>query len=254
MTRTLGPAAQLVGDAPGRSAATRGAAVAVAEHRPSRRRGHASPASATSPASVIAARGARQLVSSNGTAGHTVRKIRSSRYPWPQDALLVMHSDGLVDAAGTSTATPGLRSGTRARRRRPLSRLHAAAATTRPSSLRAGEAGMSVAHPRPSRSATSRTSSPRASARARSPRLLGFDGAGPDAHRDRRLRDRAQRLHVRAAAARSSSSSRAQRAPQVLVDPRERPRPRHRRPGRHPRRPLPLARRAWGSASSARGG
>ena len=31
----------------------------------------------------------------NGTAGHQARKIQEFTYPWPENALLILHSDGL---------------------------------------------------------------------------------------------------------------------------------------------------------------
>jgi hypothetical protein len=34
-------------------------------------------------------------MSHNGTVGLQVRKIQEVSYPWPADAVLVMHSDGL---------------------------------------------------------------------------------------------------------------------------------------------------------------
>jgi anti-sigma regulatory factor (Ser/Thr protein kinase) len=37
----------------------------------------------------------RNLVSHNGTVGHNVRRIQEFSFPFPQDALLVLHSDGL---------------------------------------------------------------------------------------------------------------------------------------------------------------
>jgi hypothetical protein len=37
----------------------------------------------------------RNLVSYNGTVGHTVRKVQEMAFPWPVGALLIMHSDGL---------------------------------------------------------------------------------------------------------------------------------------------------------------
>jgi hypothetical protein len=37
----------------------------------------------------------RGLLSHNGTAGAQARKIQEMEYPWPPNALLVMHSDGL---------------------------------------------------------------------------------------------------------------------------------------------------------------
>ena len=39
---------------------------------------------------------ARQnLVSMNGTAGHTAPRVHEFQYPLPADAVIVMHSDGL---------------------------------------------------------------------------------------------------------------------------------------------------------------
>ena len=35
-------------------------------------------------------------MSLNGTAGHTVHKINEFSYPWTDDALLLVHTDGLV--------------------------------------------------------------------------------------------------------------------------------------------------------------
>ena len=46
--------------------------------------------------SVYAAGKRHQLVSLNGTVGHSVRKIREFSVPWPAGSLLVMHSDGLA--------------------------------------------------------------------------------------------------------------------------------------------------------------
>jgi anti-sigma regulatory factor (Ser/Thr protein kinase) len=38
----------------------------------------------------------RNLVSHNGTVGHNVRRIQEFSFPFPSEALLVMHSDGLA--------------------------------------------------------------------------------------------------------------------------------------------------------------
>lgn len=38
----------------------------------------------------------RNLVSHNGTVGHNVRRIQEFSFPYPSEALLVMHSDGLA--------------------------------------------------------------------------------------------------------------------------------------------------------------
>lgn len=40
----------------------------------------------------------RRMVSLNGTAGHNARKVQSFEYPCPDNALLVMHSDGIGTA------------------------------------------------------------------------------------------------------------------------------------------------------------
>jgi anti-sigma regulatory factor (Ser/Thr protein kinase) len=45
---------------------------------------------------VRAPHGARHMVSHNGIVGHEVRKIQEFVYPWSQDSLLVMHSDGIA--------------------------------------------------------------------------------------------------------------------------------------------------------------
>ena len=45
---------------------------------------------------VVSAAGTKNMVSLNGTAGVEVRKVAEFSYPWPDDALLVLHSDGLV--------------------------------------------------------------------------------------------------------------------------------------------------------------
>ena len=56
----------------------------------------------TSPAQIYAGMGRSQhLVSVNGTAGHQIARIREFSYPWPEDGILVMHSDGLSTATGT---------------------------------------------------------------------------------------------------------------------------------------------------------
>ena len=74
---------------------TRGAAVAVVSI--DRRAGVAIFAGVGNIAgSIIANGGSRQLVSLNGTAGHTLHKINEFSYPWADDALLLVHTDGLV--------------------------------------------------------------------------------------------------------------------------------------------------------------
>jgi anti-sigma regulatory factor (Ser/Thr protein kinase) len=74
--------------------ATRGAAVAVCEldqeQRLCRFAGVGNIAG-----TVIVDTLVRHLVSHKGTVGHSVRKIQEFAVPWPQNAMLVMHSDGL---------------------------------------------------------------------------------------------------------------------------------------------------------------
>lgn len=86
--------------------ATRGAALAVAEinwAQQSVRYCGIGNISAT----IIAGDNLRHLVSYNGTAGHEARKIVEFTYPWNANALLVMHSDGLMTRWNLQ-AYPGL--------------------------------------------------------------------------------------------------------------------------------------------------
>jgi anti-sigma regulatory factor (Ser/Thr protein kinase) len=74
---------------------TRGAAVAVTELAPAHETlrfvgvGNIS-------GIVLSSEGSRQMVSHNGIAGHSARKIQEFTYPWSSDALLALYSDGLV--------------------------------------------------------------------------------------------------------------------------------------------------------------
>jgi hypothetical protein len=47
-------------------------------------------------ARVVSPSGRQNLVSLNGTVGHTMRQVRPFTYDWPPSALLLMHSDGLT--------------------------------------------------------------------------------------------------------------------------------------------------------------
>jgi anti-sigma regulatory factor (Ser/Thr protein kinase) len=58
-------------------------------------------------ASIITGDNLRHLVSYNGTAGHEARKIVEFTYPWSPNALLIMHSDGLMTRWNLQ-AYPGL--------------------------------------------------------------------------------------------------------------------------------------------------
>jgi len=48
-----------------------------------------------------------QMVSHHGIAGHTLTKVREFTYPWPEDSLIVLHSDGMTSHWSLS-AYPGL--------------------------------------------------------------------------------------------------------------------------------------------------
>jgi hypothetical protein len=86
---------------------SRGAAVAVA--RIDRQRGTLTFSGIGNIAGHIysGARPSQHLVSVNGTAGFQSQRIREFNYPWPENGMLVMYSDGL--ATNTSIeAHPGL--------------------------------------------------------------------------------------------------------------------------------------------------
>ena len=40
----------------------------------------------------------QHLISMNGTVGHQAQQMREFSYPWPDDGILVLHSDGLLSA------------------------------------------------------------------------------------------------------------------------------------------------------------
>jgi anti-sigma regulatory factor (Ser/Thr protein kinase) len=89
----LEPAA-LIEFAHGALRSTRGAALAVADldlAREIRYAGIGNIAGVTH-----APDGARHMVSHSGIVGHETRKIQEFVYPWSEDSLLVMHSDGLA--------------------------------------------------------------------------------------------------------------------------------------------------------------
>ncbi|MEO8596374.1 MAG: ATP-binding protein [Candidatus Solibacter sp.] len=79
---------------------TRGAAVAVAQIDP--RRATLAFAGVGNIAAQIYRNGfpSQHLVSSNGTAGMQIPKVREFAYPWPPDGILVLNSDGLSTSAG----------------------------------------------------------------------------------------------------------------------------------------------------------
>lgn len=109
--------AEIIQAAHGPLRSTRGAAVAVAEVNFDegiiRYAGVGNIA-----ASILTGNSSRSLISHNGTVGHEMRRVQEFSYPWPADALLVMHSDGLQSRwtlegyAGLSVRHPALIAGT----------------------------------------------------------------------------------------------------------------------------------------------
>lgn len=73
---------------------TRGAAVSVAEIRPT-------PGALTYAgvgnisAAVVTGEQSRSLISHNGIAGHQVHRLQEFKVEWPRNAVLIMHSDGI---------------------------------------------------------------------------------------------------------------------------------------------------------------
>jgi anti-sigma regulatory factor (Ser/Thr protein kinase) len=75
-------------------AKTRGAAVAVAEILHSRKL--VNYAGAGNIVGAICHSGkTRSMVSMNGTVGHTIGRIQALPYPWEENSVLILHSDGL---------------------------------------------------------------------------------------------------------------------------------------------------------------
>ena len=108
---------------------SRGAAVAVARIDPARGQ-LAYSGIGNIAGAIVSGAVTRHLVSGNGTAGHSAGRINEFAYPWSDDALLVMHSDGLGSrwqigsypglpsrhpAAGRGHPLPGLEPGPRRR-------------------------------------------------------------------------------------------------------------------------------------------
>ena len=89
----LAPAA-LIEFAHGALRSTRGAALAVADLDLAREIRYAGVGNIAGVA--LAPGGARHMVSYSGIVGHEARKIQEFVYPWSQETLLVMHSDGLA--------------------------------------------------------------------------------------------------------------------------------------------------------------
>jgi anti-sigma regulatory factor (Ser/Thr protein kinase) len=85
---------------------TRGAVAAVAEIDPARHLVRFSGVGNVA-ASIVSPQGSSHMVSHSGIVGDSVRKVQEFTYPWPPGALLVMHSDGLLNQ-WTLERYPGL--------------------------------------------------------------------------------------------------------------------------------------------------
>jgi len=95
---------------------TRGAAVAVARIEPAAARVRFCGVGNIS-AAVVAGATVRHLVSQNGTLGREARRIQEFTYGWPDDGVLLLHSDGvatrwrLQDYAGLTLRHPAVIAG-----------------------------------------------------------------------------------------------------------------------------------------------
>jgi anti-sigma regulatory factor (Ser/Thr protein kinase) len=81
---------------------TRGAVAAVAEIFPGRKTLNYAGVGNTS-ASVLSQQSSRSLVSHSGTLGLATAKIQEFKMDWPDDGILIMHSDGLLTRWDLST-------------------------------------------------------------------------------------------------------------------------------------------------------
>lgn len=110
------PPANLLGEIHLALRSTRGAAVAVAVLDPIMREIRYAGVGNIAGA-IVTGEETRSMVSHNGTVGHEVRKIQEFTYPWPQGALVIMHSDGLQTQwrldryPGLSTRAPAVIAG-----------------------------------------------------------------------------------------------------------------------------------------------
>ena len=86
---------------------TRGAAVAVARVDTLHRKVTFAGLGNIAGRIYSASEGRHNLVSLNGIAGHQCERIQEFSYPWPDDGLLVLHSDGLTTATALDPY-PGL--------------------------------------------------------------------------------------------------------------------------------------------------
>jgi anti-sigma regulatory factor (Ser/Thr protein kinase) len=101
------PAAEILDAAHAALRATRGAAIGIAEIRPRQRQATYTGVGNIG-AVLISGTGARHLVTHPGIVGHECRKIQTVEYPWAEDAVMVLYSDGL-QSRWTLDRYPGLR-------------------------------------------------------------------------------------------------------------------------------------------------
>lgn len=73
---------------------TRGAAVAVARIDPGERTVRFAGIGNIA-GIVLGGASTRNMISYNGIVGHQMRKVQEMSYPWPEDGILLMHSDGI---------------------------------------------------------------------------------------------------------------------------------------------------------------
>jgi anti-sigma regulatory factor (Ser/Thr protein kinase) len=105
-TRSLDSPAEVVEALHGALHGTRGAAVAVVEIDMGRRKVHFAGIGNIS-GSIHSPDGSQSMVSHHGIVGHQIRKVQEFSYDWPEEALLVLHSDGLTERWNLTTY-PGL--------------------------------------------------------------------------------------------------------------------------------------------------
>jgi anti-sigma regulatory factor (Ser/Thr protein kinase) len=79
---------------------TRGAAVAVARIDRDRRVLTFAGVGNISAQIYAGPSASHHLVSSNGTAGHQIPRLQEFSYPWPENGVLILHSDGLSGGTG----------------------------------------------------------------------------------------------------------------------------------------------------------
>lgn len=102
------PAADILAAAHGALRHTRGAAVGLAEVRPQRHEATFTGVGNIG-ATLLNTDGTRSLISHAGIVGHECRKIQTFTYPWTEDSVLVLYSDGL-QTRWTLDRYPALRS------------------------------------------------------------------------------------------------------------------------------------------------